>query len=503
MQHDTEWANQQNIQLILDINLAPFTSSCDCSTWERKMFDMYKKHSTLLSKKIGLFALFCLVLIACVGFSSTVLAKGDGIKIGQKGRFHPRLFMNFGFDSNVLQRSSRTDSSSPFAAIESAPYFSVRPGLELKVDTKSVGFLLAGFANYTQFIPLTSSSIVGRLSNIAAKADLQVQLFRDKPVSITIANNFSRSTGDTQSASDVFARTVYFYQPGSQNGAVFISHNNSTSLGLTFKPGGGALTFDLGYSFSFGLYPSSDLDSNTHGIRGGMKWSFFPRTAFTFDAQFNITNYNPGLDFGKKSTVNNGGKPLKVAVGIIGQLTEKLLLTFRLGGGYTFSDTTANTALNDNWGMVIGNLDLTYKIQLTTFIRAGLRHDFNPSPFSNFYHETVAYVEFGSQFGPIVRPLVFNIRVDGGFIGYGKITPSLGSGQFISQNPNPDGSFNRRDFMVRASTNLDWHVFKFWMIGLLARFQYQDSDLFIVQGGNRVGLGFTKFEVMFNTELAF
>jgi hypothetical protein len=56
---------------------------------------------------------------------------------------------------------------------------------------------------------------------------------------------------------------------------------------------------------------------------------------------------------------------------------------------------------------------------------------------------------------------------------------------------------------VRANASLDWHVFKVWKIGLLAQFDFLNSNMFVVQGGTQTGMGYTKFEVMLTTELAF
>lgn len=464
------------------------------------MLEMDPKKIRLFDPKLGLFFLICCALFLCSPVQGW--AKGDGIKIGKRGRFHPRLFVNFGFDSNVFHRSYQTSAGSQFSEIIGAPFLSVRPGLELNFETKSIAFLLSGYANYTHFFSLTSQR-TDALNTVTAKADLEAQFMRDGPVTISLINNFSRNTGDSFTASDIFAQASFYVRPGTQNGAVFITHSNQTSLVLSFKPGGGALTFDVGYTFGLNFYPSSDMDHNNHTFAVGLKWSFFPRTAFTFDGTFNIQNFNPRLDFSQSSSVNNSMMPFKAYVGIIGQFTDRLLLTFRVGGGYSLVTGTSVAALSDNYGMVVGNVDLTYKISLTTFFRVGFRHDFGPSVFSNYYHETVGYAEFGSQFGNPLRPFVLNLRADGGFVGFGEISSTLGNGQFNATTTNANGNFVRGDTMVRGSVKFDWHVFPFWEIGILGRVEFRNSNLFVVIGNDQVGLGFFKFDVMLNTELAF
>ena len=310
-----------------------------------------------------------------------------GIKIGSNGRFHPRLYLNTGYNYNIFHRSNQSEIRSAkgleLARILSDGLFSVRPGLQLHLPSESIIFDLSGYANYSHFFSYSS------LNTITAKADIGAVFFPRSIFSVALKNSFSRNTGDTLSADDVFARTLFNYNPGTQLGSAFITLNNTTSLVFSIKPKGGALTFDLGYKFVFGLYPSPDLDYHTHDISFNVKWSFFPRTAFTFDSNFKIVNYAPKFDTTQKSS-NNDSKPFKAYVGVVGQLTDRILLTLRLGGGYTFTSTTANADV-DNYGMLLGNIDFTYKFRLTTFLRFGFRHDFHESGFADYFSELVDF----------------------------------------------------------------------------------------------------------------
>ncbi len=474
------------------------------------MLDLCSVH--LFQRNIAQTLVAPLLLTLCCFFvlpTSTAwpIPAPKGVKIGSRGRFHPRLYLNFGYDSNIYNRSNQSDirDGSRLGNIDGAPLLSIRPGLELDIPTKSVEFYLGGFANYTHFFPQIPNPII---NTITASADLSLRFLPRSPFSILIYNNFSRNTGDNVSAQDVFARTLFYYAPGTQTGAVYITHNNSAGITFTIKPGGGALTFDVGYRFAFGFYPNENLDFNSHNFAFNIRWNFFPRTAFTFDSSFVIKNYAPR--FSSREGTNVDAMPLKAYVGIAGQLTNRILLRARVGGGYTFSaDRSAEGLPNDNWGMVVGNIDFTYKFRLTTFIRLGFRHDFNPSQFSNFYNETSGYIEFQTQFGS-TRPVVLGIKGNGGYLGYGKIPVNINVGggtgnvRFNSRNINDDNTINRGDLFVRGDLNLDWYVYPFWMIGINANIDYRNSNTFVVlSNNNQIGFGYIKFQVLLKTELAY
>lgn len=430
----------------------------------------------------------------------------QGVQVGSKGKFHPRLYANFGYDSNVFTRSNQSDirDGSREGNIEGSLFLTIRPGLELDIPTEPVSFYLGGYANYTHFFSAS------QLSTIAAKADLAVVFFPNSTFSFKIFDNFSRSTGDPYTARDVFDQTLFYYAPGTQTGSVYITHSNTAGIMFTIRPGGGALNLDVGYNFIFGFFPNDNLDNHVHRFHLDVKWNFFPRTAFTFESEFRVVNFAPGFNLSREGS-NSDGMPLKAYVGISGQLTERITLRARIGGGYTFmADRSAENLPNDNYGMLTGNIDFTYHFRLTTFLRLGFSHDFDVSPFSNFYHETSGYIEFQSQFGPATRPFNLAIRGSGGYMGFGKIpvTTNIGGGtgtvRFNARDIGADNTIVRGDWFARGQVDFDWYAFPFWMLGITARVAFRNSNTFIVvDNNNQLGLGFIKFEVLFKTEIAY
>ncbi len=473
------------------------------------MFDSCSSGTTsnqMVRQFIYMLAVLCCGVGLMLPSTAWAIPAPKGVKVGSKGKFHPRLYFNVGYDSNVFTRSNQSDirDNSPEGNIVGAPYLSIRPGLELDIPTDSVNFYLGGYANYTHFFPFSN------LNTVTAKADLRLRVLPRSVFSFEVYNNFSRNTGDATTAQDTFAQTLFYYAPGTQTGSVFITHNNKAGVNFFVKPGGGSLLFDFGYDFTFGIYPNSNLDHHIHGFHFNVNWKFFPRTAFTFESDFRIVNYAPNFNTGVDGS-NVDSMPLKLYVGLAGQLTERIILRARIGSGYTFvADRTADNLPNDNYTMVIGDVDFTYQFLLTTYIRLGFTHSFDQSQFSNFIHETLGYIEFRTQFGPPVRPFQLGIRASGGLLGFGKIPVTVnvggesGSVRFNSRDINDDDTINRADIVVRGQVDFDWYPYPFWMIGITGRVVFRNSNTFVVvDNNNQLGFGFLKFDLMFKTEVAY
>ncbi len=453
------------------------------------------------TKILSLFFIGIIFLWSEVAFSGL---NSPGIKVGSKGVFHPRLYINSGFDSNVFHRSPQSKLTSKkyqhMKDIKGSIYLGIRPGLQLDIPSDSVEFYLSGLVNYTFFFNAMN------LNNLTAKADLSLTFLPKSKVSFMISNNFTRGSGDTFSADDIFDAILYYYTPGTQTGAPYISHNNESTLIISIKPGSGVLQFDIGTALAFGLYPSEDLDYFAPKFMLNAKWNFFPRTAFFFMGDFQIFNFAPRLNFSREG-LNVDTYPLHLYIGMAGQLTEKMLLSIRVGGGYTFAAdrSKSNPPLpKDDYGMVIGSVDLTYAFGLATFLKAGFKHDFYPSFFGNYYTITGGYAQFSAQFGPVVRPFVFNIQANLNYQYYGKVPLRLGESLFNVAEKNKDGTFNRKDFVVTGRVDLQWYPFKYWMIGLTGRLQFRNSNTFVVlTAQDQLGFGYFKAEVFLQTEIAY
>ena len=442
---------------------------------------------------------FLLIMTLIPGW---VHARGDGVRVGQSGSFHPRLYLDTGYDNNVFNRSSQNPAT--LLPVDTA-YLNVRPGLQLEIPSHPIGFELSGYANYSLFFNSTAAN----LNTITAKADLTVTLFRNSPVSFSLTNNFSRSSGDENTANDVFERVAFYHQLGTTFRQPFISHDNKTAALLTIQPGGreGPFKFDIGYTFRFAINPDPDTDNNRHKLRLGTKWAFFPKTALLFEASGEFVNFNPRFDFSQTSTVTRSSVPVKGTVGIVGNFTENLSLTVRVGGGYNIIDTSvASTLPDDTYGMAIGSAILTYYFSPTIYFRMGLSHDFHPSAFSNFMHQSAGFLEFTAQ----INRFLIGLRGSAAYIGFGKVNQTVSqpnnggvTTRFNSNNINADGTINRNDIIVRGNATFDFNITQWFVIGLRAGVDWRNSDLFVITSEGQIGLSYLNFKAALKLEVAY
>ncbi|HAA59120.1 MAG TPA: hypothetical protein DCE42_30475, partial [Myxococcales bacterium] len=79
---------------------------------------------------------FLLIMTLIPGW---VHARGDGVRVGQSGSFHPRLYLDTGYDNNVFNRSSQNPAT--LLPVDTA-YLNVRPGLQLEIPSHPIGFEL-------------------------------------------------------------------------------------------------------------------------------------------------------------------------------------------------------------------------------------------------------------------------------------------------------------------------------------------------------------------------
>ena len=460
------------------------------------MVQIQKKTSVIKGDRQKKYLLASLWLICSLLIPFTSFAVGPGFKIGKKGAFHPRLYLNTGFDNNVFQRPSNTTTAIP---VRNSPFLNIRPGIQLELPTRTISLAVNGYVNYSIYFQESS------LNQLTGKADLVVKFFEESPVSVEFANYFSRNSGDFATADDVFVQTLPFYQAGVPVGDTLLTFNNTSKLEFIFQPGGGAFRFDLGYRFIFSIFQNQALDNHKHAMNLGVKWYFFPKTAITFNANFDIVNYAPRFDTSQNTPAagpSADGMPFRATVGLVGQFTERLALLVNVGGGYTLIDETDQRAVKDasgaveNYGMVVGDISLTYNISFTTFVRVGFRHDFHPAAFSNFYHESVGSLEFFSQ----LSRFVITLRGEFGYIGFGS-SPS----QFkININGSPASpGVTRADLLARALASVDWNVRDWLSFGILGRFVFRNSNASITTSLGNMDLSFTRIEAVFKTELAF
>jgi hypothetical protein len=250
-------------------------------------------------------------------------APGNGIRLGgSDARLHPFIDLEARWDSNVSYTPSNTAISDVILHI--------RPGLEIKAPGDAATFEFSGAVDRAQYLGIDDGNTT-KLSKWYANAALAAAFNRTGAVSPRIDNGFTRQVTTTSLAAPAA-------------GAV-VSNQNTLSLSVPWKPGGGALVLAANGQWiveSFEKYDApppgmslSDLGYNQY--RGGAEaqWRFLPRTtgllqAGYFARQPDATN-RPGDATGWDALA-----------GITGLLTPRITATAKAGYGATTAKEVTN-----------------------------------------------------------------------------------------------------------------------------------------------------------------
>jgi hypothetical protein len=254
-------------------------------------------------------------------------------------------------------------------------------------------------------------------------------------------------------------------EPRSDVIGTFARTDNLAGASFEFKPGGGALSLGLGYSFAFDFYDEGTglkgADSYSHQPALDVKWKFFPKTAFVFAASADIRRYpniqDPGTLPGVTPFTNSDLNAIRATVGLIGMLTSRLSVTLRAGYG----DTLIMQTGRDNYRSVIGQAEFNYDLTMQTRFTLGYLRDFQPATLFGFYGFDRAYA--GIKQG--IAGKVF-LSLNGAFEYQQFGTPIVT--QYISTS--------RSDTFTTVNAAIDYEIQKWLSIGVSDGFQIRGSS---------------------------
>ncbi len=164
------------------------------------------------------------------------------------------------------------------------------------------------------------------------------------------------------------------------------------TLSTELKPGGGALRFTFGSGIQVAKYdkPSPSEQPipgfNKLNVNGLAFLKFFPRTAATLSARYDIHNFEDGDEF--------DAKPWQVLGGMVGQLTERLSLLIDLG----FAALNINTLSPENeFSSFVGRLEGTYKLSDSNGFKLGVAQSFDPTQYFGYLFNRKLYFEYSKE----------------------------------------------------------------------------------------------------------
>jgi hypothetical protein len=256
-------------------------------------------------------------------------AFGDGIRVGgAEGRLHPFVELELRYDSNVAYFMDVPGTTSAPGDL----ILHVRPGLQLSVPGETVAVELRAVLDWAQYMG-SKDSRTSELSNLYANATLGVGFNRKGQVGLEIDESYARSD----------QANVYSIAAG------VVSNYNKLTLGMPWRPGGGAMTATLSGDWtveSFDAFKSvtycsatstnpfcnsaylSDLGYNNIGLAAGLNWKFLPKTAALLDLSWFDRIPNSNL-------YSIAGTGLRAQAGVTGLVTAHLAATLKAGYGTT------------------------------------------------------------------------------------------------------------------------------------------------------------------------
>lgn len=246
-----------------------------------------------------------------------------GLPLGEKSRLHADVSANIVFDSNVDRIDQNSQTNDPNRGTEDGR-LAIKPGLELDVPGRSaeLSARVAGTLNYRmglgagqvdEFNAGFRGKVKARLGDEGAS--IQLRLADELVLTPTLINDPGYIGADEQ---------------------VFTSWINIGRVGVTFRPGGGALELETAYQNQFQFFTNDPnltqqvlTDSHRHTGIVEVRYRFLPKTKLFFNA--GISAFVPVVPEGGVDDTPNSA-PINLEGGAIGQITRRI--SAELAAGY-------------------------------------------------------------------------------------------------------------------------------------------------------------------------
>ncbi len=393
-----------------------------------------------------------LVAALTIVTAGSAYAQTTGIRVGG-GMIKPQLTIGGEYQTNA-NRASGTDvgGNTPYSDF----ILRVQPGVLMAFPNRYVQFVLNGSAWFNKFFGIDNPA-TDQFSNIWAQVAVDLVFNPRGNVTFTLNNQFVRS--DDPANNSLQLRVGLF--------------NNRTGAMLDIKPGGGALSFQLAYAFSFTIFDSGEgleLFNNTmHFLGFQAKWRLLPRTAVFFQADAIIPGFR---DDGSRLNETTGQTvqtptpktyPLYLRVGGATQLTTSLQLSASLGFGSSLTQGAGNDAYNS----VLAKIEAVYYVTRTLSFDLGYARNFQPSAIYTFVGtDTIS----GGTNMVLFKRLRLGVRAAYEWENYGQIAPQL-VGSFGFENAS------RGDRILSIGVPIEVGIIKYLSFLTRYNFDWRDSNI--------------------------
>ena len=299
----------------------------------------------------------------------------------------PRFLFENEFSSNFFKidtRNTRVVGGEEVEVPETTAFtFHLRPGVAIS-NPNATTIKMSLKTDLDVMLPASDDDRVTDQTNLG--------LVADAGVTYTIPGLLSFGL------KEVFRREL-LVRPLSAAGGNSNRNMNRLGLDVTFHPGGGALEFELGYTWAAVLYDSlSGLDDHTHQLRFMSSWKFLPLNYLFIESTLGIQSYSIAQTQDELNTVGNrnDGTPLKVYAGFSGYLTNRIALSVRVGYGNSL------LSAGEDFSSFIGDARISFRFTERTALHVGGGRNFDLAGLGGYLDVTRAYLSFEQSFGDVV-----------------------------------------------------------------------------------------------------
>ena len=348
----------------------------------------------------GLIAKFILLALMTLSFSAFSqewiegrrTGEGPGINAGNNVVLHLGLGVEGGYNSNVLRRSEdmTTQNVEGAGRIRISPYLDLgtRSMAERVEDTgvadatpPKVEFSLGVGAYYDHYF--SSDSAVSDQNNVGINTHFDLVVLPMRPLSFL--------------ADVAYVRTIEPYESTYDQWG---SNRIKPGVGLRIRPGGGTLSFEIGYRADLILYEEDEIaernDNLGNEVRFLTSWKVLPKTMLIQRTRFSPIVYLGDLNSSDATRVNVNSFPVRAELGIQGLFSEKYGLSLFAGYGGSFYQE------GDDFDSIIASLEFKFYITPASNLRIGGERDFVDSYYGNFFSKNGGYLSFEQMIANIV-----------------------------------------------------------------------------------------------------
>lgn len=365
----------------------------------------------------------------------------------------PRFFLESNYRSNFFRVDTRSAEATGVMSLQ------VRPGVALfnpQYDKVAVSLGV----DVDVFLPMSGDDTVTDQTNVGGNAKLAVAFFPKGALTLTLHEHFNRT---------LWMRPTVFTNAN--------RNTNRAGADLSFRPGGRALGFTLGYAYRLTRFDDlNTLDTDEHELRFLATWRFYPMTHAFLEATANFFDYRRSPSEDELARPGNfvPGSPFKVYAGLSGYLTERVALLARVGYGDSFLERES-----EDFASFIGQLQLSYRFGPKSILHAGVARDFDLAPLGGYMEFFRIYTGFTQRIGELVEvhiDLAYDIR------SFGEWVPA----QFVTEDSTVQpvaSESNRSEDYLRAGLLLDFDLSRLFGVTVGYRYEGLLSDFTIAADG--------------------